>query len=199
MLTCRSPSTYLLGKMAFLWQRIGPTCAAPMMLQSLYPVHCLLDRSHLRISGSSSFLRYQLIALFSALPCYQPRIQMVVFSDAYLSACLSAYASVCTALTVLTNCRKPWPIERIISFLVYEVTSSEYLGQSRISRSSGQGQGHRSKIVSRYCVRMVCLSILFSRVNTPVKWCMSTRAFNSLHHLWLVRLVLAHSRNHTAA
>ena len=31
------------------------------------------------------------------------------------------------------------------SFLACSYTSSEYLGQVRISRSSGQGQGHRSK------------------------------------------------------
>ena len=51
-----------------------------------------------------------------------------------------------------------WPVRALTfesfdleSLFLYTGTFSEYLGQIRISRSSGQGQGHRSK---RACLRV---------------------------------------------
>jgi len=63
--------------------------------------------------------------------------------------CLSVCLSVCNALTFKSLDLKV--------YVWYTSTSSKYLGKVYISRSSGQGQGHRSvKCVSISCSRVVC-------------------------------------------
>jgi len=75
---------------------------------------------------------------------YHPRMQR---GNAFGGICLYICVSTCHALTF----QKPW-LES--SFLV---CTSEYLGQVGMSRSSGQGQGHRSK-QARLCMMLVgCL------------------------------------------
>ena len=66
--------------------------------------------------------------------------------------------------TCLTDCNTPtFDSFDLESYFRYVGTSSEYLGQVHISRSSGQGQGHNSRKASA-CILFACgMAVLLKR------------------------------------
>ena len=85
---------------------------------------------------------------------FTPTVALAIFTIRELMRrgnVLVASVSVCLSVC---NARTFDSLDLESSFLVRAATSSEYLGHVRISRSSGQGQGHRSKTACLYLDRV---------------------------------------------